>query len=280
MSSACCCAGRLHLIFLIMHTGSAFYASTSRSHWVGLRPPWNSFPKPSRIASGVVYPWNASIKSVILGLQPTSLLHSEPSELHKLLHPELDELLCCQPPASEKATLLPFSYEPAYPFFARSTYPRARYVSHEPHPIRLTNPIPFVHLSPLYDFFLTTPPLNALPLTRTCRTTRTPLQILWRCRYFSSGDADISICVTWLIHLCDMTHQYAWHDSSICVTWLIHMCDMTHPYVWHDSSTSVTCRYFSRRLGEPLRLSYRRSRPHCRRLPANGERRNGDVWLR
>ena len=25
------------------------------------------------------------------------------------------------------------------------------------------------------------------------------------------------------------------HDSFICVTWLIHMCDMTHSYVWHDS---------------------------------------------
>jgi len=44
---------------------------------------------------------------------------------------------------------------------------------------------------------------------------------------------DSFICVTWLIHV--------WHDSFICVTWLIHtfvtwlihMCDMTH--VWHDS---------------------------------------------
>jgi len=58
------------------------------------------------------------------------------------------------------------------------------------------------------------------------------------------------ICVTWLIHMCDMTHSYVWHvihdnvihdmthsyvwhDSFICVTWLIHMCDMTHSYVWH-----------------------------------------------
>jgi len=44
----------------------------------------------------------------------------------------------------------------------------------------------------------------------------------------------------WLIHMCDMTHPYAWHDSSICVTWLIHMRDMTRPYVWHDSSICVT----------------------------------------
>jgi len=31
-----------------------------------------------------------------------------------------------------------------------------------------------------------------------------------------------------------------WHDSFICVTWLIHMCDMTHSYVWHDSFIRVT----------------------------------------
>jgi len=40
--------------------------------------------------------------------------------------------------------------------------------------------------------------------------------------------------VTWLIHMCGMTHSYVWHDSFICVTWLIHMrhesfiCDVTH----------------------------------------------------
>ena len=50
------------------------------------------------------------------------------------------------------------------------------------------------------------------------------------------------ICVTWRIHMCDMTHymcdvtqSYVWHDAFICVTWLIHMCDMTRSYVWHDS---------------------------------------------
>jgi len=82
---------------------------------------------------------------------------------------------------------------------------------------------------------------------------------------------DVLLCVTWLIHMCDITHHmndviwtishgqnhgschryeccdliwmmwskndsYVWHDSFICVTWLIHMCDMTHSYVWHDSS--------------------------------------------
>ena len=32
------------------------------------------------------------------------------------------------------------------------------------------------------------------------------------------------MCVTWLIHMCDMTHSYVRHDAFICVTWLIHMC--------------------------------------------------------
>jgi len=51
---------------------------------------------------------------------------------------------------------------------------------------------------------------------------------------------DSFICVTWLIHLCDMTHSYMWHDSYIRVAWLIHMRDMIHPQVWHDSFICVT----------------------------------------
>jgi len=43
------------------------------------------------------------------------------------------------------------------------------------------------------------------------------------------------ICVTWLIHMCDMTHSYVRHDSFISATWLIHMCDITHLYMWHYS---------------------------------------------
>ena len=48
---------------------------------------------------------------------------------------------------------------------------------------------------------------------------------------------DLFVCVTWLIHMCDMcemTHSYLRQDSCICVTWLIHMCDMT-----------LTCMYVS-----------------------------------
>jgi len=56
--------------------------------------------------------------------------------------------------------------------------------------------------------------------------------------------------ITWLIHMCDVTHSHVWRDSFTCVTWLIHIChdlfmwDMTHAQmVWlihmckHDSFT-------------------------------------------
>jgi len=46
--------------------------------------------------------------------------------------------------------------------------------------------------------------------------------------------------VTELVHVCDITHSYVWHDSFICVTWLIHMCDVTHAYVGHESFIYVT----------------------------------------
>jgi len=52
--------------------------------------------------------------------------------------------------------------------------------------------------------------------------------------YFSY---DSFICVTWRIHICDMTHSYVWHVSFISATWHIHTGDMTHSYVWHDSFT-------------------------------------------
>jgi len=52
---------------------------------------------------------------------------------------------------------------------------------------------------------------------------------------------DSFICVTWLIHMCDMTPRYVCRDSlSICVPWLIHMCAMTHSYMRHDSFICVT----------------------------------------
>ena len=56
------------------------------------------------------------------------------------------------------------------------------------------------------------------------------------------------MCVTWLIHVRDVTHSCAWRDLFMCVTWLIHVCDtkcwcvasrsVTH--AWHDSFVRVT----------------------------------------
>jgi len=43
------------------------------------------------------------------------------------------------------------------------------------------------------------------------------------------------ICVTWLSHMCDMTHSHAWQNSFICMTWIIHICVITHSCVWLDA---------------------------------------------
>jgi len=59
------------------------------------------------------------------------------------------------------------------------------------------------------------------------------------------------VCVTWLMHVFDMTYscdacilgeevrtlftwlsKYVWHNSLICVTWLNYVCDMTHLCAW------------------------------------------------
>ena len=66
----------------------------------------------------------------------------------------------------------------------------------------------------------------------------------------ATASVSVYICVTWLlqmgrhmwrdsIHMCDMTHSHVGHDSFTCVTWLIHMSDMTQSsdrirIVWHD----------------------------------------------
>ena len=71
---------------------------------------------------------------------------------------------------------------------------------------------------------------------------------------------NLCMCVTWLMHLRDMTHIYVWQDWSIyvpgpinllravlsynhmlqcegtrvCVMWLMYICDMNHVCVWQD----------------------------------------------
>jgi len=81
-----------------------------------------------------------------------------------------------------------------------------------------------------------------------CTHLRRILISIWRCVWH-----DPFICVTWPIHVCDMTHScvwhewsicvtfsYVWHDAFICVIWIVYVCDMTLSYVWHDSGLYVT----------------------------------------
>jgi len=73
---------------------------------------------------------------------------------------------------------------------------------------------------------------RSLPRGKSCVSTRLCCWNVWHNSF---------ICVTWLIHMCDMTHLFVWHASIICVTCLNYMCDMTHSYVWHASFICVTC---------------------------------------
>ena len=112
-------------------------------------------------------------------------------------------------------------------------------------------------------------------LQHTCSSVWSMLRL--RCRSARGASSsytcvthDSFIRVTWLIHMCDTTHQglhvvlarhtsvcdmtysYVWHDPSTCVTYLIHVRDMTHSHtspggasssfscVWHDSFIRVT----------------------------------------
>jgi len=52
---------------------------------------------------------------------------------------------------------------------------------------------------------------------------------VWRTR-------SVRICVDSFIYV---THLYVWHDSNMCMTWLIHTCDMTHSYVFDWPILSV-----------------------------------------
>jgi len=49
---------------------------------------------------------------------------------------------------------------------------------------------------------------------------------------------DSFICVTWLIHMCDVTHWCCW-THIICVTWLIHMYKVTHSYICHVTHSYI-----------------------------------------
>ena len=73
--------------------------------------------------------------------------------------------------------------------------------------------------------------------------------VTWLDSTYSYAWHDSCICVTWLIHMCDMTHSirvwhnsciFVWYDSFVRVTWLVIMCDMTHTYVWEVWFIRVT----------------------------------------
>jgi len=60
------------------------------------------------------------------------------------------------------------------------------------------------------------------------------------------------MCVTWLIHVCDMTHSCVWHDSFMCVTCItyiytcvrdtyIYTCVITYIYTCVMAHSNVTC---------------------------------------
>jgi len=52
------------------------------------------------------------------------------------------------------------------------------------------------------------------------------------------------ICVISLIHMCDMTHSYVWHDSFTCVTWLIligYQNQSCHTCEWNGHTCEWVC---------------------------------------
>ena len=60
---------------------------------------------------------------------------------------------------------------------------------------------------------------------------------------------DSVMCVTWLIHTCDMSlsacRLMKWLRS--CVTWLIHTWEMTHSYGWHGTAPLSLCQHIQHR---------------------------------
>ena len=65
---------------------------------------------------------------------------------------------------------------------------------------------------------------------------------------------DSFICVTCLMHMCDVTHTYVGHNVYPCITWryirvaclihlcdmTLHLCDLTHTHGGYDIFTCVT----------------------------------------
>jgi len=65
----------------------------------------------------------------------------------------------------------------------------------------------------------------------TCESISLIVTCVWCVAWLNDVSRNSFRRVTWPIQIC-MSPSFVWHDSFICVTWLIHMCDMTHSYVW------------------------------------------------
>jgi len=65
--------------------------------------------------------------------------------------------------------------------------------------------------------------------------------VAWRLRIHIFVWLDLFMSVTWLIHVCDMTHSCVRHDWFICVTW--HICDlfMNEQVPWPPNNRDI-CR--------------------------------------
>jgi len=66
--------------------------------------------------------------------------------------------------------------------------------------------------------------------------------VMWRCQVLAWVRHDSSMCVTKVIHVCDVTHLRVWQNLFSCVTWLIHMCHKIHSSIWNDAFMCVICR--------------------------------------
>jgi len=74
------------------------------------------------------------------------------------------------------------------------------------------------------SFICVTWPIHIHDVTRLCATWLTHMN---------------DVTLTWLLSICDMSHSYVCRVSCICVMGLIHTCDVTHSYVWCDSFICV-----------------------------------------
>ena len=100
-----------------------------------------------------------------------------------------------------------------------------------------------IHQLNMWTHFLALFPPSVTWLIHVCDMTHSRV---WHdsflCVTWTTRDRVCLLCVTWLIRVCpgDMTHLCLLQDSFMSVTWLIYMCDKTDSCVWQDSFIRVT----------------------------------------